>query len=389
MKVPAFRSLRTLRGMVAAVAALTLVAWGCSRNNPLGTESQIQISQDGGLETAAGGRILSAENSRVREVMAIQDRHTPDLMKLDGVVGVGTGMDDAGNAVIKVFSERKLPPGLLKQQLDGVAIVEEVTGRIVAFKGGPGGGGGGGGYTAKQTPPISLGTSGGPAGDLANGFCCGGTLGSLVAKGGQLYILSNSHVFAGDVTSGGNGSVSSIGDDITQPGLIDVNCNPSTANTVADLSSLSTLFPPNSTPNVDCAIAQIRSGMVRTDGAILGIGTISSATRAAAINLGVKKSGRTTGTTRSKVSALNATINVGYSNECAGGSFTKQFTGQIVCSNNGSKFLNSGDSGSLMVEDVTTNPRAVGLLYAGSTSAAIANPINDVLSHLGATMVGN
>src|SRR5688572_15849644 len=387
MKVPAFRSLRSIRGMFVAVAALTLVAWGCSRNNPLGTESQIQISQDGSLGTAASARVLSMENSRVREVVAIQDRHTPDLMRLDGVVGVGTGMDEAGNAVIKVFSERKLPPGLLKQQLDGVAIVEEVTGRIVAFKGGPGGGGGG--YTAQQTPPISLGTSGGPAGDLANGFCCGGTLGSLVSKGGQLYILSNSHVFAGDVTNGGNGSVSSIGDDITQPGLIDVNCNPSGANTVADLSSLSTLFPPNSTPNVDAAIAQIRPGQVRTDGAILGIGTISSSTVAAAINQGVKKSGRTTGTTRSKVSALNATINVGYSNECAGGSFTKQFTGQIVCSNSGSKFLNSGDSGSLMVEDVTSNPRAVGLLYAGSSTAAIANPINHVLSHLGATMVGN
>ena len=107
------------------------------------------------------------------------------------------------------------------------------------------------------------------------------------------------------------------------------------------------------------------------------------------MNQAVKKSGRTTGLTRSSVSGLNATISVGYSDECAGGSFTKQFTGQIVIKNNGSRFLNSGDSGSLMVEDVTTNPRAVGLLYAGSSSVAIANPINDVLSHLGVSMVGN
>jgi hypothetical protein len=48
-----------------------------------------------------------------------------------------------------------------------------------------------------------------------------------------------------------------------------------------------------------------------------------------------------------------------------------------------------------MVEDVTTSPRAVGLLYAGSSSSAIANPINQVLQFLGgklggtATMVGN
>jgi hypothetical protein len=42
-----------------------------------------------------------------------------------------------------------------------------------------------------------------------------------------------------------------------------------------------------------------------------------------------------------------------------------------------------------MVEDVATNPRAVGLLYAGSSSTAVANPIGQVLSYLGATMVGN
>jgi hypothetical protein len=42
-----------------------------------------------------------------------------------------------------------------------------------------------------------------------------------------------------------------------------------------------------------------------------------------------------------------------------------------------------------MVEDVSTNPRAVGLLFAGSSTSAIANPIGQVLSFLGATMVGN
>jgi hypothetical protein len=102
----------------------------------------------------------------------------------------------------------------------------------------------------------------------------------------------------------------------------------------------------------------------------------------------VKKSGRTTGLTRSSVSGLNATISVAYDNKCAGGAaFTKTFTSQIVITNRGSKFLNSGDSGS-MVEDIATNPRAVGLLCR-SSSTAIANPINQVLTFLGATMVGN
>jgi hypothetical protein len=146
--------------------------------------------------------------------------------------------------------------------------------------------------------------------------------------------------------------------------------------------------------NVDCSVAQVLPGMV--SGSILEIGPISSSTVGASLNQAVKKSGRTTGLSTSKVSGLNATISVAYDNECAGGAaFTKTFTGQIVIANKASKFLNSGDSGSLMVENAATNARAVGLLYAGSSSSAIANPINDVLTFVGgklggtATMVGN
>jgi hypothetical protein len=140
--------------------------------------------------------------------------------------------------------------------------------------------------------------------------------------------------------------------------------------------------------NVDAAIAQVRAGQVRTDGAILEIGTLANTTAQPFLGQNVKKSGRTTGLTRSSVSALNATINVGYTDECAGNSFTVQYTGQIVISNRGSRFLAGGDSGSVMVEDAAVNPRAVGLLYAGSSSVAIANPIDDVLDHFNVTMVG-
>ena len=364
---------------LAAVAVLGIVVWGCS-TNPVG-ESPVSVSNN------SGAIILSPDDASVAAVMAVQDRHTAELMKVPGVVGVATGLDPAsGKAAIKVYTEKALPPGQLKKEFEGVKVVEEVTGRIMAMKGG---GGGGASHTAKQTPPIQLGCSGGPTLDLANGYCCGGTLGSLVSKGGAQYILSNSHVFAGDVVSGGNNHSATIGDDIGQPGLIDVNCSAAGAQIVADLSSTSSIYPPNNGSNVDCSIAQVRSGMVRTDGSILEIGTISSSTVGASVGQAVKKSGRTTGLTRSSISGLNATINVGYEDECAGNSFTKQFTGQIVVSNNGSRFLNSGDSGSLMVEDVTTNPRAVGLLYAGSSSTAVANPIGQVLSYLGATMVGN
>jgi hypothetical protein len=41
-----------------------------------------------------------------------------------------------------------------------------------------------------------------------------------------------------------------------------------------------------------------------------------------------------------------------------------------------------------MVEDVSTNPRSVGLLFAGNNFNAIANPIDQVLAFFGAQMVG-
>jgi hypothetical protein len=241
-------------------------------------------------------------------------------------------------------------------------------------------------HTAKQKPPIQLGTSGGWRYDLANGYCCGGTLGSLVTVGDTQYILSNFHVFAGDVQVGGNNVFAEAGDPIVQPGLIDVGCNENNTQTVALLSSWADPLAPN---NIDAAIAQVIPDMVHPEGAILEIGTISSSTLAPSLSLAVKKSGRTSRLTRSKIIGLNATILVNYETECAGSSRgTATFVNQIIIDNRGNKFLAAGDSGSLMVEDVTRNPRAIGLLFAGSSSIAVANPIDEVLNHFGATMVG-
>ena len=91
-------------------------------------------------------------------------------------------------------------------------------------------------HTARQSRPIQLGVSGGNSNDLANGYCCSGTLGALVTNGSKQFILSNTHVFAGDAVLGGNGKVASIGDDINQSGLIDVGCQVIPADMVADLS---------------------------------------------------------------------------------------------------------------------------------------------------------
>src|ERR1043166_1789091 len=183
-----------------------------------------------------------------------------------------------------------------------------LTDKFRAYKNPHAGGGGGSGvsHTAKQTPPIQLGTSGGWRNDLANGYCCGGTLGSLIqisggASNGVQFILSNYHVFESDIVSGGNGIVATTGNSVIQPGLIDVGCNAGNAQNVGTLVKVSSL--PGA--NVDCSVAKVASGMVRSDGAILEIGTLSSQTVAAFLNQAVKKSGRTTGLSRSHVSGLN------------------------------------------------------------------------------------
>jgi len=359
--------------MVLVVLALTL-GFGCSR--------QVDSPNAPISEQAAE---FSIDNPRIQAVMAVQERNTPQLLSNPEVVGTAVGLTDDGTPAILVLakSEIKTQPlqkgiagNAVPESIDGIPVLVEVTGIIRPFAN----------HKARQTPPISLGTSGGWRYDLANGYCCSGTLGSLVTKGGKNYILSNYHVFMGDMVLGGNGRLAEAGDEVIQPGMVDINCNANNAQNVALLEGTRSL--PSS--NVDAAIAEIISGMVKTNGDILDIGTISKNTVAASVRQKVKKSGRTTGLTRSTVKGLNATVSVAYDTECAGdAAFTKRFTGQIIVKNLGSKFLAGGDSGSLMVEDKSTNARAVGLLFAGSYTTAVANPIGQVLSFLGATMVGN
>lgn len=365
-----FKHRRSVLLLLLGVALiLTIGIWGCNGldNSPVSSNA----SPDASLEQLM---------PKIAVTMSVQDRHTKRLMEDPEVIGTATTLDDSGQPAIMLLVTSTKALASAPKTLEGIPVQTILTDKIVAMRGR------GVNHKTKQTPPIQLGTSGGWADDLANGYCCGGTLGSLIQVGSQKRILSNYHVFEADIVPGGNGKVAANGDNIIQPGLIDVNCNKNSAQNVATLV-LSHSLPNN---NVDCSSATIISGMVNTNGSILEVGTISATTVGASVNQRVKKSGRTTGLTRSKVSGLNATVSISYENECAGGTaFTKTFTGQILVANKGSKFLGGGDSGSLMVQDVTTNPKAVGLLFAGSSSIAVAQPINQVLSFLGATMVGN
>ena len=361
-----------LSGLLAVLAITSLFFTGCGRDQETVIAPQTSVSE---------AKALAPTNPTLAAAIAVQERNTPALMAMPDVVGTAVGATEDGRPAILVLTVRPLGEGRLPTDLEGLPVREFVTGVIRPMKPAVAS------HTVKQVPPIQLGTSGGWRYDLANGYCCGGTLGSLLTDGTNQYILSNAHVFAMDIVLGGNNRIATIGDPIIQPGLIDVGCVATNAQDVATLATLASI----PAANVDAALGKTIAGMVSTDGAILEIGALSKATVPAFIGQLVKKSGRTTGLSRSNVTGLNGTVSIAYSTECAGtAAFTKTFTGQLIMANLASKFLDSGDSGSLMVEDIATNPHAIGLLFAGSSSSAIANPINEVLTWFGPTftMVG-
>src|SRR5436305_13509064 len=222
--------------------------------------------------------------------------------------------------------------------------------------------------------PMELGTSGGNANDESAKFCCSGTLGALVNRGGSNYILSANHVLA----RSGSGKQ---GDPIIQPGLTDVSCTSSRAHAVATLSQMA----PLKSSNVDAALALITPGAVDTGGGILelgadaGVGAPASGNATPAVGEKVAKSGRSTALTCSSISSVNTSAKVDYQPSCnAGTSFSVTFTNQFVIS--GASFSASGDSGALVVDSGTAQP--VGLLYAGNDTSTVANPIEQVLSAL-------
>jgi hypothetical protein len=222
-----------------------------------------------------------------------------------------------------------------------------------------------------QKSSTQYGVSGGNINDSSRAYCCSGTLGSLVTDGSVKYILSNNHVL-------GRSDAAVAGEDVSQPGLIDNGCR--IPPIVADFKAA-----PKLGTNVDAAVATLRTGTMNTTGSILEIGGISSSVRSATVGLTVKKSGRTTGLTSGTISSVNTSVKVSYQQSCnAGRKFTVSYTNQVVI--NSSTFSAGGDSGSLIVTNASC-PQPVALLFAGSSTTTIGNPIGEVLSKT-ATAVG-
>jgi hypothetical protein len=207
-----------------------------------------------------------------------------------------------------------------------------------------------------------------------------GTFGAVVIdqKTKKPLLLSNNHVFANSSGSGVRQKRASKGDPILQPGAYDGGTK---EDAIAKLErfvplkmlenfqvEVSALTETSAANYVDAAVAKpIKTEEITAQ--IWGIGAPAGIAEAE-IGMGVQKSGRTTGCSRGTVQLVEMAVQVDY-----GEGRAATFVGQIGCS----AMSQGGDSGSLVLD---REKRAVGLLFAGSSSITICSPIKLVLEEL-------
>lgn len=220
-----------------------------------------------------------------------------------------------------------------------------------------------------------------------------GTLGCIVYRDGERYILSNNHVLA-------NENRAALGDPILQPGPYDGGTLPDDAIAVlaefitvrmaeeasgcvfakgsaaalnwlaklvgsqARLRAVSTAQTDNL---VDCALAKPLDASYVT-GDILDLGGIKGVGQAK-LGDAVIKSGRTTGLTRGEITQVDVTADVAF------GTTVARFTDQLMAG----PMSQGGDSGSAVLDEQNN---IVGLLFAGSDSNTLFNRIENVFSAL-------
>ncbi len=214
-----------------------------------------------------------------------------------------------------------------------------------------------------------------------------GTLGAFVTVGeaGDLHLLSNSHVLA---LSG----AARPGDPTLQPGVADGGRDPQ--DRVAALTDFVPLSA-DAVNTVDAALSVLDDG-VTADLRDLPGGPLAGALAEGPENLPadllVEKSGRTTGYTRGRVSALELDgLRIGY--EIGQQLSEITFDDQIEVEGlDDAPFSRGGDSGSLIL--TSTGRLGYALLFAGSETGGpgghgltYGNPFAAVLAQLGLTLV--
>ena len=305
-----------------------------------------------------------APTSQIQAVMAIQDRHTDRLLAIPGAVGTATGLTEEGKSAIVVFitTNALAKSARIPTSIEEVPVIIKVTGMFVALTD----------PTTRQSRPVPIGVSTGHPDITA------GTIGARVTDGTNVFALSNNHVYA-------NINEAKIDDSALQPGPFDGGEDP--ADKIGELADFEPLLFDGSNNTIDAAIAvsstdQLGNSTPTDD----GYGTPNKATVSATLNQAVKKYGRTTGLTKGDVYAINVTVDVCYKARGpyrCNSNFIARFVDQIAITPG--SFSSGGDSGSLIVTD-DANKNPVGLLFAGSSTHTLANPIGLVLSRFNVTI---
>lgn len=289
--------------------------------------------------------------------LTLQESMTDEWLALDGVVGTAIGFGGHGHHVVKVYLTQ---PGVvtIPRIMQGVEIVPEITGHFTSLPPDaeavdP---------TSSFPRPVPIGVSAG------HGQVTAGTIGARVTDGTRTFALSNNHVFAAN-------NVGKKGDNLLQPGVVDGGRDPADViGTLYDYEPLHFCRAMVCEHNtIDAAIALTTPddlGSATPEG---GYGSPRVTSQDATLGMAVQKYGRTTGHTRGQVTGINATMDVSYRDG------TARFEGQIVISGRG--FSAGGDSGSLIVSEgvLMSDRRPVGLLFAGTQTTTLANPIERVL----------
>jgi hypothetical protein len=285
------------------------------------------------------------------------ERHTPALMQRPGVVGTGVGLDEEGRPSVRLFLAHGQVPDL-PTHVEGVPVTRVVTGQFVLRQD----------RTARARPaPIGF--------SVGHPSITAGTLGARVRDSqGRIFILSNNHILA-------NSNNASIGDNTLQPGPFDGGSAPGDViGTLYDFQPIS--FSSNN--QMDAAIAIVDGNDVSgSTPTTAGYGAPSTSHVNPSVGMGVQKYGRTTGHTFGTVEEINVTVSICFALRGPFCSQSATFVNQFTISPG--TFSDGGDSGSLIVTN-NNNRNPVGLLFAGSSTRTIANPIGVVLQRFGVTI---
>ncbi len=312
---------------------------------------------------SAMAQVVEMGRAQLMQAITAQERHNAALFSLPEVVGTAVGVSGT-RPVVKVYLSRPGGAGI-PDRLDGVPVAIQVVGEIVSFKGRPGPPVD---PTARFDRPVPIGISTGHPDITA------GTIGCRVKAGNAVFALSNNHVYA-------DSNAASIGDDVIQPGTFDGGSLPN--DFIGTLDDFEPIDFSGADNIMDAAIAATTTSLLGNATPSDGYGTPSSTVIAPSAGMRVKKYGRTTGQTKGRIDAINATVNVNY-----GPPGVARFVNQIIITPG--SFSAGGDSGSLIVvEKGSDKDKPVGLLFAGSTTITIASPIGPILTHFGVTVDGS